>query len=129
MQIAKYVSTKCINTYAKYVSIKMLHTCHAMQFVAILCHTRLHINKNIAIYCNNIMPYYAYQQNARNKYVSRKCHKHICRVRINQNVAYLARNAIYSNTMPYYCISTNIAKYCNNTMAYYCILTNDCKIM
>jgi len=27
-----------INTYVKYVSIKMLHTCHAMQFVTILCH-------------------------------------------------------------------------------------------
>jgi hypothetical protein len=46
-----------INTYVKYVSIKMLHTYHAMQFVTILCHT------------------IAYQQNAKNtyaKYVSIK---------------------------------------------------------
>ncbi len=33
-----------INTYVKYISIKMLHTSHAMQFVTILCHT-MHINK------------------------------------------------------------------------------------
>jgi hypothetical protein len=45
-----------INTYVKYVSIKMLHTCHAMQFVTILCHM------------------IAYQQNASTyaKYVSIK---------------------------------------------------------
>jgi hypothetical protein len=26
------------NTYAKYVSIKLLHNCYAMQSIAILCH-------------------------------------------------------------------------------------------
>jgi len=73
-----------INTYAKYVSIKMLHTCHVMQFVAILCHIRLHINKillNIAtilchtMHINKILKTNMYQGNARNtyaKYVSIK---------------------------------------------------------
>ncbi len=95
-----------INTYVKYVSIKMLHTYHAMQFVTILRHT------------------IAYQQNARNKYVSTKCQKHICQVCINQTIAYLLCNAISSNTMPYYYISTNIVKYCSNIMTYYAYQQN-----
>jgi len=73
---------------AKYVSIKMIHICHAMQFVTILCHT------------------IAYQQNARTTYA-----KYIC---VNQNVAYLSRNAIYDNIMPYY----------SNTMTYYAYQQN-----
>jgi hypothetical protein len=53
------------NTYAKYVSIKMLHICHAMQFITILCRT------------------IAYQQILQHYYdilcMSTKCHKHICK--------------------------------------------------
>jgi len=40
------------NTYAKYVLIKMLHTC-AMKFITILCHI-IAYQQNIAKYCSNI---------------------------------------------------------------------------
>ncbi len=41
------------NTYAKYVLIKMLHTCCAMKFITILCHI-IAYQQNIAKYCSNI---------------------------------------------------------------------------
>jgi hypothetical protein len=41
------------NTYAKYVSIKMLHTCYGMKFITILCHT-IAYQQNIAKYYSNI---------------------------------------------------------------------------
>ncbi len=60
-----------INTYVKYVSIKMLHTCHVMQFVTILCHT-IAYQQNITQYDSILC-------------ISTKCQKHICQVCINQN--------------------------------------------
>jgi hypothetical protein len=66
MQMPSMYKQNAINTYVKYVSIKMLYTCNAFQFVAIVCHT-MHINKMLQ---TNM-----YQENAKNtyaKYVSIK---------------------------------------------------------
>jgi hypothetical protein len=46
-----------IITYVKYVSIKMLHTSHAMQFVVILCHMiayQQYITKYYTILCHTM---------------------------------------------------------------------------
>jgi len=68
-----------INTYVKYVSIKMLHTYHTMQFVTILYHTiayQQNITKYYALLCiSKMLKTSMYQQNAKNtyaKYVSIK---------------------------------------------------------
>ncbi len=47
------MSTKCHKHICKYVLMKMLHTCHAMQFATILCHIIIY-QQDIAKYCSNI---------------------------------------------------------------------------